>query len=73
MSIILYILCLLGLSQECVQMLYDFVKEKSAQLVKWKGREKTTKYKHEKEIKAKVIFLFFDDLFTCDLIQYRLL
>jgi hypothetical protein len=35
-------------------MLYDFVKEKATRFVKWKGRKKTAKYKHEKEIKAKV-------------------
>jgi hypothetical protein len=38
-------------------MLYDFVKERATRLVKWKGKKKTTKYKHEKVIKAKVILL----------------
>ena len=35
----------LGLSSECIRMLYEFVKGKAARLIKWKGEKKTGKSK----------------------------
>ena len=52
--LLLLLLCFVGLSRECVDIVFDLVKAKATRLSRWKGAKKTAKPNDGSEIKSKV-------------------